>query len=211
VGRQLRSRRSGRQPYGRGGCRARRPRHRPQPVPAVTPPVPRPPAVARPSSSRQVRQSPRRMHSDRAGTPRIVRVGPSTVKGTRRSFLTAPQNPLRRKHLWDPPLTPETFAAPAGLTARARPKARPDKRAANLRETSKRCLFIELAYPGCFSASCFLDRAAKARVAPSASCEVRDQYRYSVPPHQDPRVARGATAPPRQPYFRRTIGEASLR
>jgi hypothetical protein len=26
-----------------------------------------------------------------AGTPRIVRAGPSSVKGTRRSFLTAPQ------------------------------------------------------------------------------------------------------------------------
>jgi hypothetical protein len=30
-------------------------------------------------------------------------------------------------------LTPETSAAPAGLTARARPEARPEMRAANLR------------------------------------------------------------------------------
>jgi hypothetical protein len=30
-----------------------------------------------------------------------------------------------------PPLTPETSAAPAGLTARARPEARPEARAAN--------------------------------------------------------------------------------
>ena len=33
----------------------------------------------------------RKGHSHRAGTLRIVRVGPSSVKGTRRSFLTAPQ------------------------------------------------------------------------------------------------------------------------
>src|SRR2546421_5356353 len=32
------------------------------------------------------------------------------------------------------PLTPETSASPAGLTARARPKARPAMRAANLSE-----------------------------------------------------------------------------
>jgi hypothetical protein len=38
AGRQLRSRPSGRQPYGRGGCRARLPRHWPQPVPAATAP-----------------------------------------------------------------------------------------------------------------------------------------------------------------------------
>src|SRR5262245_41293677 len=36
-------------------------------------------------------QSPGECHSDQAGTPRIVRVGPSSVKGTRRSFLTASQ------------------------------------------------------------------------------------------------------------------------
>ena len=56
--------------------------------------------------------------------------GPSTRKGTRRSFLTASQKPLRRKHLRDPPLRAETSADPAGLTARARPKARPCTRAA---------------------------------------------------------------------------------
>ena len=40
----------------------------------------------------------------RAGTPRIVRAAPSTRKGTRRSFLTAPQRSLRRKHLRGPTL-----------------------------------------------------------------------------------------------------------
>jgi hypothetical protein len=68
----------GRWPYGRGGCRARRPRHRPQPVPAVTSPVPRQASRTRPPRSRQVRRSPGGSHSRWAGTPRIVRVGPST-------------------------------------------------------------------------------------------------------------------------------------
>ena len=38
----------------------------------------------RPSSSRQVRRSPERRQSHRAGTPRIVRVGPSSVNGAPR-------------------------------------------------------------------------------------------------------------------------------
>jgi len=69
-----------------------------------------------------------RRSAHRAGTPRIVRVGPSGVKGTRRSFLTAaqkrPSGPTLER--WRP------NADPAGLTARARPKARPEGRAANL-------------------------------------------------------------------------------
>jgi hypothetical protein len=60
-------------------------------------------------------------HKRRAGTPRIVRVGPSTRKGTRRSFLTASQ-----KASSGPTLARGATADPAGLTARARPKARPD-------------------------------------------------------------------------------------
>jgi hypothetical protein len=60
--------------------------------------------------------------------PRIVRGGPSVVKGTRRSFLTASQKGSR-----DPPLSAGASAAPAGLAARARPEASPEARAANLR------------------------------------------------------------------------------
>ena len=54
--------------------------------------LPRPPAP-RPGRWRRVECADRRMkdHSHGAGTPRIVRVGPSSVKGTRRSFLTASQ------------------------------------------------------------------------------------------------------------------------
>ena len=117
----------GRWSYGRGGCRTRRPRHRPQPVPAVTSPVPRQASRTRPPYSRQVHRSPGEGHSRWAGTPRIVRVGPSTRKGTRRSFLTASQ-----KASSGPTLARGASANPAGLTARARPEARPDQRAANL-------------------------------------------------------------------------------
>jgi hypothetical protein len=95
------------------------------PYPAAAPAS----TTARPSASRRVRQSPGECHSPRAGTPRIVRTGPSSVKGTRRSFLTAPQ-----KRSSGPTLDPgDLSASPAGLTARARPEARPDRRAANLR------------------------------------------------------------------------------
>jgi hypothetical protein len=45
-----------------------------------------------------------------AGTPRIVRAGPSSVKGTRRSFL----NPLRRNDLQDPPLSAGDLCQPSG-------------------------------------------------------------------------------------------------
>ena len=53
----------GRRPYGRGGCRARPPRHRPQPVPAVTSPIPRSASWSQPSASRQVRIAGRRVTS----------------------------------------------------------------------------------------------------------------------------------------------------
>ena len=80
----------GRKPYGAATAAHRGPvtgRLRSPPYPAAAPAS----TMARPSRSRQVRQSPGRCHSRRAGTPRIVRVGPSSVKGTRRSFLTASQ------------------------------------------------------------------------------------------------------------------------
>ena len=56
------------------------------------------------------------------GTPRIVRVAPSSLNGA--------SHPATG-HAYGAPLTLETSADPAGLTARARPKARPDPRAAN--------------------------------------------------------------------------------
>ena len=66
-----------------------------------------------------------------------------TATGTERRALSrsappasrAPQDPfypLRRKDLRDPPLSAGASADPAGLTARARPEARPEARAANL-------------------------------------------------------------------------------
>ena len=81
----------GRKPYGATSCRARLPRHRPQPVPAVTPRC----RATRAGPGRHARAecAVRRAkgHSHRAGMPRIIQVGPSSVKGTRRSFLTASQ------------------------------------------------------------------------------------------------------------------------
>jgi hypothetical protein len=70
-----------------------------------------------------VHRSPGKGHRVRAETPRIVRAGPSSVKGapTARRLLAQAQT-----------LDPGASASPAGLTARARPKARPDKRTANL-------------------------------------------------------------------------------
>jgi hypothetical protein len=62
-----------------------------QPVPAVTPRC----RATRAGPGRHARAecADRRAkgHSHRAGTPRIVQVGPSSVKGTPRSFLTASQ------------------------------------------------------------------------------------------------------------------------
>ena len=81
----------GRKPYGATICRARLPRHRPQPGPAVTPRC----RATRAGPGRHARAecADRRAkgHSRRAGTPRIVQVGPSSVKGTPRSFVTASQ------------------------------------------------------------------------------------------------------------------------
>jgi hypothetical protein len=71
----------------------------------------------------------RKVTGTRAGTPRIVRVGPSSVQGTRRSFLPAPQKASSGPTLerWRP------LPTRRGLTARARPEARPYRHAANLR------------------------------------------------------------------------------
>jgi hypothetical protein len=49
-------------------------------VPTVTPPMPRHTSRTRPSRSRRVRRPPSEDHSHRAGTPRIVRAGPSSLK-----------------------------------------------------------------------------------------------------------------------------------
>ena len=81
----------GRWPYGCGGGPRTAPpvtdRLRSPPYPTAAPAS----TAARPSALRQMRRSPGRCHSHRAGAPRIIRVGPSSVKGTRRSFPTASQ------------------------------------------------------------------------------------------------------------------------
>jgi hypothetical protein len=90
-------------------------------------PVPRPSVGTRPSGARQVRRAGKGCGGG-GGTPRIVRAAPSTRKGTRRSFLTAAQ-----KGSSGPALARGASSDPAGLTARARPQARPGAHAANLR------------------------------------------------------------------------------
>jgi hypothetical protein len=73
--------------------------------------LPRPPAP-RPGRSRRAECATNResVTATRAGTPRIVRAGPSSVKGTRRSFL----KPLRRNDLRDPPLSAGDLCQPSG-------------------------------------------------------------------------------------------------
>jgi hypothetical protein len=90
CGRQLSPRPSDGSPTARRLPRTAAPATRRQqspPYPAAAPAS----TTARPSASRRARQSPGECHSQRAGTPRIVRAAPSSVKGTRRSFLTASQ------------------------------------------------------------------------------------------------------------------------
>jgi len=109
----------------------------PRPVAPVTGRMRRPPYLPGAATVREdqaVRHAPaaalpRERHSGGGGTPRIVRAAPSTRKGTRRSFQTAPQ-----KGSSGPTLARGASSDPAGLTARARPKARPGMRAANLRD-----------------------------------------------------------------------------
>jgi hypothetical protein len=90
AGRQLPPRPSGGRPTARRAAASG------YPAPAAAgprrhAPAPRHTCRTKPSRSRQVRRSPYEDHSHRAGTPRIIQVGPSSIKGTRRSFLTASQ------------------------------------------------------------------------------------------------------------------------
>jgi len=101
-----------------GGCRAQR---------AATGRPPQRPDVARheqtgPPAARHVRPSPGKrslVQGLQGWTPRIVRDGPSSLTVLRGT-------PLRRA------VDPRVSAAPAGLTARAKPKARPEERTAEL-------------------------------------------------------------------------------
>jgi len=96
--------------------RTRRLPHTAAPAPAGprrNVPVPRPRKLARPSPPRQVHRSPCEGHSRRAGMPRIVRDGPSSLNG-------APHRAARDA------IDPGASAAPAGLTTRARPEAWPE-------------------------------------------------------------------------------------
>ena len=130
AGRQLSPRPLGGGPPGASAAAHGTPGDRPlrsPPYPAAAPAS----TTTRPTPSRRMRRKPRECHSQRAGTPRIVRAGPSSVKGT-----------LRFADVW-PPLSAGASASPAGLTARARPEARPEMRAANLIPYRGWALFLQ--------------------------------------------------------------------
>jgi len=81
-------------------------------------------------ASRELRRC-RESHNDGDGTPRIVRGGPSGLNGA-----SHPASGTRLRRAVDPGAS----TAPAGLTARARPKARPKERATNLPYTGNQSI-----------------------------------------------------------------------
>jgi hypothetical protein len=111
----------------------------------------------------RVAPSPGRSRSG-GGTPRIVRAAPSTRKGTRRSFLTAAQ-----KGSSGPTLARGASGDPAGLTARARPEARPQRRAANLTLIHVKRLSTVIRQGGAGRTACHT-RARTGAALPTASC-----------------------------------------
>ena len=127
---------------GRGGCRARHPGDRPLAVPAVSR------CRARQHHDQAVNVAPR-------GAPIAVRMSRSAGRndaahcpGWPPSLNGAP-HPADAGRACGAPLTPETSASPAGLTARARPQARPGTRAANLpRVSDARFRVMSLRRPG---------------------------------------------------------------
>jgi hypothetical protein len=97
----------------------------------------------------------------RDGTPRIVRVGPFSLNG-------APHPRSARTHLRRA-VDPGASADPAGLTARARPKARPETRAANLRSPAP----VQGDPQSRFCTSVVFPVAGRAGVNKAAGCGVR--------------------------------------
>ncbi len=127
----------GRKPYGAASCRARHPGDRPPAVPAASP-LPRPPAP-RPGRRRRAECAGRRENVTASGPERRALSGsaPPPARApedpSNRSAQTAPQ-----KASSGPTLACGASADPAGLTARARPKARPEAHAASLRSACSR-------------------------------------------------------------------------
>ena len=117
----------------RAAAAAPMPRTSPQHAPRRNAPWIRAP-LELPGRSTCVRCANRQMKGPQApaGTPRIVRAGPSSVQGTRRSFLTTPQRPLRRKHLRDPPWSAGNLCRPCGPGDEGQAGGLPRVRATNL-------------------------------------------------------------------------------
>ena len=100
--------------------------------PAVTRRGSRARELAGPVVSRQVRQSPDERSQRRTGTPRIVRSGPSSVKGTPRSFLTASQ-----KRSWGPTLERRSLCQPSGPDSEGQAKGQARSARRTLTKTKK--------------------------------------------------------------------------
>ena len=129
----------GRKPYGAAAAAHGTPGDRPLAVPAVS-------------------RCRARQHHGQAVA--LAPSAPIAVKMSQRAGRNAahcPGRPLRRNgalasrcagRACGAPLTPETSASPAGLTARARPEARPEGRAANLSNARQPCLRVRLTMLG---------------------------------------------------------------
>ena len=127
AGRQLSPRPSDASPTARRAAAHRAPGDRPPAVPAVSRCRARQ-LHGQAEASRRVRRSPGECHRHRAGTPRIVRAGPSSVKGTPRSFLTASQ-----KRSSGPALERRSLCQPSGPDGEGQARGQARMRAANLR------------------------------------------------------------------------------
>ena len=112
----------------RGGCRARHPGDRPPAVLAV--------------SRCRARQHHGQADDHAPGAPIVVKMSQSPGRNAAHcpGRSLQPQRCFASRYAgraFGAPLTPETSTGPAGLTARARPEARPYWRAANLRDPQR--------------------------------------------------------------------------
>jgi hypothetical protein len=105
------------------------PRTRPQRAPAVTRRGSRALRAGRTGRHAQMGRSPGEGSQRRAGTPRIVQAGPSSVKGTPRSFLTASQ-----KRSLGPTLERRSLCQPSGPGGEGPAKGLARTHAANLQK-----------------------------------------------------------------------------
>ena len=115
----------GRKPYGAAAAAHGTPGDRPPAVPAVSR------CRARQHHGQAVSLAPSAPIAVKMSQPPGRNAAHCPGRPLQRQGCPKIVSPLRRND-FGPPLSPETSASPAGLTARARPEARPETRAANL-------------------------------------------------------------------------------